>query len=303
MKNIGVDIGGTFIKCAIVDKKGKVLLSSKTPTPENGRDLPQRVCETVLGLVEKSSFTMDDIYSVGVSTTGVCDSERGVVRTCPNIEGYEDIHMSEYLEEKLKKPAFLDNDANCAALGEYMVYDIKPKSFIFVTLGTGVGGGIIQEGKILRGINGGGGEIGHICLYKGGEKCGCGRLGCWERYASVSALVRQTKAAGFTGDITGKTVFEERLKGNKNADEVLAKWLEYVGEGICDMVNIFQPELIVIGGGVSYEGDVILKPIKKFISENSITRTIDNIPRTQIAISRLFNDAGCVGASFLYTQK
>lgn len=302
MKNIGVDIGGTFIKAALVDKKGKIILSGKIPTPKNGKDIPQAIVKVSRELMEKARVSDSEVYSVGIGTTGICDSKRGVVISSANIENYDDTHICEYVKEKLGKEAYLDNDANCAALGEYMLSDYKPDSFIFVTLGTGVGGGIILGGRILRGVNFGGGEIGHIVIEKNGEKCNCGRCGCWERYASVSALVRQTKNAGFTGDVNGRTVFEESLKGDKKAQAVLDNWLGYVGEGICDMVNIFQPDLIVIGGGVSREGDRILEPVKGFVREHSMTGKNTLLKQTDIKISKLFNDAGVVGASFLYTQ-
>lgn len=301
MKNIGIDIGGTFIKSAIVENTGRIILSAKTPTPESGSDIPKKVVEIIDELMEKSGVKKEDIKNIGIGAPGVCDAKRGVIVNCPNIAHCKGIDICSYISEKLGIPAFLDNDANCAALGEYMISDSKPDSFVFVTLGTGVGGGIILDGKILRGINSAAGEIGHIVIVKDGERCNCGRMGCWERYASVSALVRQTKAAGFTGNVSGRTVFTERLKGNKRAGEVLESWLGYVAEGICDMVNIFQPDEIVIGGGVSREGDVVLEPVKKFVEKNSITDTANSkLPR--IRISRLFNDAGVVGASFLYTQ-
>ncbi len=303
MKNIGIDIGGTFIKSAIVDKKGKLVISSKTPTPKNGKDIPGVVITACRELVSKSNITWEEINSIGIGTTGICDSKQGIVVSSANIENYDNTHICDEIENALGKSTFLDNDANCAALGEYIVSDDKPESFIFVTLGTGVGGGIILSGKILRGVNFGGGEIGHIVIEKDGEECNCGRRGCWERYASVSALVRQTRNAGIDGEVNGKTAFELAEKGDERAKNVLDKWLGYVAEGICDMVNIFQPKLIIIGGGVSREGDKVLNPVKKFVKENSMTGKLDSLPQTEIKVSKLFNDAGVVGASFLYTQK
>ncbi len=303
MKNIGVDVGGTFIKFAIVEKNGKIIASGKTPSPKNGKDIPKKIVEFIWDMIVKEGISLDEIYSVGVGTTGVCDSKNGVVLSCPNIEGYENIEVCKYIKETLGKDAYLDNDANCAALGEYMLAETKPDSFVFVTLGTGVGGGIVLNGKLLRGINSAAGEIGHIVLKKDGERCNCGRVGCWERYASVSALVRQTKNAGFTGDVTGRTAFEKSLQGDKKAQEVIDKWVSYVAEGVCDMVNIFQPDLVVIGGGVSREGDRILSPVREFVKNNSMTGQHEFLKQTEIVVSKLFNDAGVIGASFLYTQK
>ncbi|MBQ8002959.1 MAG: ROK family protein [Clostridia bacterium] len=301
MKNIGIDIGGTFIKAAIVENTGKIILSSKTPTPKDGASLPEKVVEIIRELTDKAGVAISDIEHIGMGVPGVCDVKHGRVISCTNIEGCSNVSICEYVSKQTGVPSFIDNDANCAALGEYMMSKTKPNGFVFVTLGTGVGGGIILNGKILRGINCAAGEIGHIVIDKAGERCNCGRYGCWERYASVSALVRQTKQAGFTGNVTGKTVFEERIKGNRLADEVLDTWLRYVAEGICDLVNIFQPEVVAIGGGISREGDIILKPVREFVEKNVVTAPT-SLKKTEIKISQLFNDAGVVGASFLYTQ-
>ncbi len=301
MKNIGIDVGGTFIKAAIVENTGKVILSSKTPTPKNGADIPCKTAEIIEDLLVRSEVGLEEIAHIGIGVPGVCDSKKGIIINCPNIEECKNIKICDYIKNKFNVEAYLDNDANCAALGEYIVSEVKPESFVFVTLGTGVGGGIIINGKLLRGINSAAGEIGHIVLKKDGERCNCGRYGCWERYASVTALVRQAKRAGFTGNVSGRSIFADRIKGSKKADEVISDWLSYVAEGICDLVNIFQPEEIVIGGGISREGDIILNPVKKFVEENSITDKHYS-KNTNLRISRLFNDAGVVGASFLYTQ-
>ncbi len=301
MKNIGIDIGGTFIKAAIVEKKGKIVLSSKTPTPAKGSDIPSKIVEIINDLTKRADIPLEEISSVGMGAPGVCNSHEGLIVNCPNILGCKNISICEYVTGQTGLPSFIDNDANCAALGEYMLSAKKPEGFVFVTLGTGVGGGIIIRGKLLRGVNMAAGEVGHIVICKDGEQCNCGRRGCWERYASVSALIRQSKAAGFTGDVSGKTVFEEKIKGNKRAEEVLSKWLEYVAEGISDLVNIFQPETVVIGGGISREGNVILDPIKEFVAKNTMSDTAAS-GQTEIKISSLFNDAGVVGASFLYSQ-
>lgn len=302
MKNIGIDIGGTFIKSAIVDEKGKILISSKTPTPKDGRMIPSLVAKISREMAQKLGVDFEKINSIGIGTTGVCDSKNGIVVSSANIENYSDLHICEFVKKECGKDTFLDNDANCAALGEYALSG-ECESFVFITLGTGVGGGIILSGKILRGVNCAAGEIGHMTIVQNGEKCNCGRYGCWERYASVSALVKSAIASGMKGEINGKTIFEYYKQGDPIAREVVDKWLCYVAEGVCNMVNIFQPEVIVIGGGVTREGDLILNPIKEFVGENSMTGRSKELLQTDIRISKLFNDAGVVGASFLYTQK
>ncbi len=301
MKNIGIDIGGTFIKAAIVEGRGKIVLSSKTPTPKNGQEIPKKVIEIIEELTGKAKIDISEIKSVGIGVPGVCDTKKGTIVNCPNIENCKNIEICKCISQRFGVDAYIDNDANCAALGEYTVSDMKSESFVFVTLGTGVGGGIILGGRLLRGINSAAGEVGHIVIKQNGERCNCGRRGCWERYASVTALVRQAKEAGFTGNVSGRSIFTDRAKGNKKADEVIKQWLEYVAEGICDMVNIFQPEEIVIGGGISREGNIILEPVADFAQKYSIKDT-NSKRNTKIRISKLFNDAGVVGASFLYTQ-
>ena len=301
MKNIGIDIGGTFIKAAIVEHTGNIVLSSKTPTPKRGEDIPERVCEMIDDLLKKTNISIDEIRHIGIGVPGVCDIKKGVIVSCPNIADCNNIEICDYIKAKFNTLAYLDNDANCAALGEYIVSENKPDSFVFVTLGTGVGGGIIIDGKILRGTNGAAGEVGHMVIKRGGEKCNCGRRGCWERYASVTALVRRGRAAGLCGNVSGRSIFADRHKGSIKAQEVIDAWLKDVAEGICDLVNIFQPDEIVIGGGISREGDVILDPVKRFVEQNSITDE-HYCKNTHLKISQLFNDAGVVGASFLYTQ-
>jgi glucokinase len=298
--NAGADVGGTFIKCGIADENGNVLSKVEVKTPD-GRDVPKAVCEAVFEAAEKAKLSIDEISTVGIGTTGVCDSEKGVVVSGANIPHYENIEMCEYVKKKTGRDAFLDNDANCAALGEYVASGSDAKSFVFITLGTGVGGGIIINGSLLRGVNGAAGEIGHISHVFEGEACSCGRKGCWERYASTRALVRALEKAGFENP-DGKTAFSEAEKGNEIAKGVLSDWLNHVSGGVCDIVNIFQPEIVVIGGGVSRQGDKILNPIRKYVNEHSMTGKT-KLPQTKIEAARLFNDAGIVGASFLYTQK
>ena len=299
--NIGVDVGGTFIKCAVVDDKLNIISSGKIPTPE-GALLPETIVMIMRDVCGKSGLDFCDISSVGVGTTGVCDASLGVVISCANIKGYENIAVCDYIEKHTKIKAYLDNDANCAALGEYAVLEDTCDNFLFVTLGTGIGGGIILNGRLLRGVNGAAGEIGHMTFVPGGEKCGCGKCGCWEKYASVSALVRQTKEAGFLGEVDGRTAFAEAESGNKKAISVLEKWLGNVADGICSLVNILQPETVVIGGGVSREGEKILSPVREYVEKNAITRE-SGLPVTKIRAAKLFNDAGIIGASILYTQQ
>lgn len=310
MLNIGIDLGGTNIAAGIVDENGKILAKASTPT------LAKRPVEEIVAdmakvckkAADKAGCGLNGIGSIGVGIPGTVDNERGVaVYTC-NVP-MENTPLRDMLQEYINKPVYIENDANAAALGEYKINGNGAKSFIFITLGTGVGGGIILDGRIYRGFNGVGGELGHMTLVSGGELCGCGKRGCWEQYASVTALVRQTKAAmekhpeslmhkivQTYGKVSGRTAFEAAKKGDRAGAAVVEQYLEYVADGIVSILNIFQPEKILIGGGISHEGDYLLGPVKEFVYKYDYNRYM---PKTEIEIAKLFNDAGIIGAAML----
>lgn len=310
MLKIGIDLGGTNIAAGVVDEHGRIIAKQSTPTLAS-RDAGEiiadmaRLCEQV---THKAGYTMNNIKSVGIGIPGTVDNESGrVIYTC-NVP-MENTPLRQLLGEYINKPIALENDANAAALGEYIVNGNGAKSFVFITLGTGVGGGVILDGKVYRGFNGAGGELGHMTLVSNGYQCGCGKRGCWESYASVRALVRQTKAemekspesmmhkiASEYGKVSGRTAFEAAKMGDEAADRVVKNYLCYVADGITSIVNIFQPEKVLIGGGISHEGDYLLKPVREFVNKYDYNRYM---PRTKIEISTLFNDAGIIGAAML----
>lgn len=308
MLNIGIDLGGTNIAAGVVDGNGKIIAKASVPTLAK-RPVGEIVadmaglCETVM---KKAGCTEKDIQSIGIGIPGTVDNKSGnVVYTC-NVP-MENTPLREMLQKYIDKPVNLENDANAAALGEYVVNGNNAESFVFITLGTGVGGGVILNGKIYKGFNGAGGELGHMTLVSGGEPCGCGKRGCWESYASVRALVRQTKAAMDKnpdsmmheivrdyGKVSGRTAFQAAKAGDKAGQEVVRQYLEYVADGLVSILNIFQPEKILIGGGISKEGDYLLKPVKEFVYKYDYNRYM---PKTKIEIATLFNDAGIIGAA------
>ncbi len=310
MLNIGIDLGGTNIAAGVVDENGKILAKESTPTlakrpiEEIVADMA-RVCKIAAG---KAGYGLDGIGSVGIGIPGTVDNKNGVaVYTC-NVP-MENTPLRDMLQKYIDKPVYLENDANAAALGEYKINGNGAKSFIFITLGTGVGGGIILDGKIYRGFNGVGGELGHMTLVSGGELCGCGKRGCWEQYASVTALLRQTRAAmekhpeslmnelaKAYGKVSGRTAFEAAKRGDKAGAAVVAQYLEYVADGLVSILNIFQPEKILIGGGISKEGGYLLGPVKEFVYKYDYNRYM---PKTEIETAKLFNDAGIIGAAML----
>lgn len=308
MYYVGIDLGGTNIAAGIVDENGNMTESMSIPTGAE-RDFREIVCD-MAGLVkklsEKSKIPLSEIKAVGIGCPGSIDSARGVCEYSNNLNMCHSDIAGEF-RKIIDIPVYLENDANAAALGEYEVNAKGSKSFVFVTLGTGVGGGVIINGEIFRGFNGVGAELGHMVINAGGEPCTCGRNGCWESYASVTALIRQTRAAmeqhkdslmhkfaEKEGKVSGLTSFLAAKEGDKYAEEVVCKYFEYIAEGITNLVNIFQPEKLVIGGSISKEGDYLLKPVSEYVKKNDYNRYMEKV---QIEIAKLFGDAGIIGAA------
>lgn len=249
---------------------------------------------------------MSEVKAIGVGSPGTVDNSRGMVVYANNLK-MDHAPIAEELRKYIDLPVNLENDANAAAYGEYIATGGKASSFVFMTLGTGVGGGIIIDGKIYRGFNGAGAEIGHTTMVMGGKKCTCGKRGCLEMYASVTALKAMTEEARKKypksllndwvrrrGHVSGRTAFECAKEGDEAARMVKEQYIRCVAEGVGNMINIFQPEMFVIGGGISREGDELLIPIRKFMEENDYNR---HMPKTEIRIAKLYNDAGIVGAA------
>ena len=307
---IGIDLGGTNIAAGLVSEDGKILCQASTPTL-NKREAIEIVKDMAM-LIEKIAkdygIAVSDIKGVGVGSPGSVDYDNGVVVYANNLK-MDMFPLADELKKLTGLPVLIDNDANCAAMGEYVVYEDKVKDFILVTLGTGVGGGIILNRKMLHGFNGAGGEVGHIVIETNGEECTCGRKGCWESYASVTALISHTKKAmeenpdslmhefaKKEGAVTGRTSFDAAKAGDKAAQEVVSQYAIYVAEGITNLENIFQPEMICIGGGISREGEYLVGPIREFVKKYGYNR---NMERTEIVTAKLFNDAGIIGAAML----
>ncbi len=308
--DIGIDLGGTNIAAGLVSEDGKILAQTSTPT-RNEREAIEIVKDMAM-LVEKlaQDYGIDksEIKGIGIGSPGSIDFNNGVVVYSNNLK-MEKFPIAKELTALTGIKGSVENDANCAAMGEYVVYEDKVKDFLFVTLGTGVGSGIVVDGKMLHGFNGAAGEGGHTVIVKDGEQCTCGRKGCWETYASVTALIRQTKVAmekdpdslmhelaKKEGAVTGRTSFDAAKAGDKTAQEVVAQYAIYVAEGLTNLENIFQPEMICIGGGISREGDYLLDPIKEFVAKNGYNKYMK---KTEIVTAKLFNEAGIIGAAML----
>ena len=308
MYYIGIDLGGTNIAVGLVDENNKIIHSDSVPTlkERHWSEIIKDMAALSLKVLAESGHTLDEVKAVGIGCPGSIDKKNGVVVYSNNIV-MDHVPMAEEIRKYIDLPVFLENDANAAALGEYAIYGEGVSSYVFMTLGTGVGGGIILDGKVWSGFNGAGAEIGHQSLVFNGKPCTCGRRGCLEAYASVTALIAQTKEAMEQnpnsmmvkwaeehGKVNGRTAFECAKAGDPAAIAVRDRYIEYVAEGICSIVNVLQPEILSIGGGISREGDTLLNPIKEYFAVNDYNK---HMKKTDIRIARLFGDAGIVGAA------
>lgn len=311
---IGIDLGGTNIAGGLVTEDGTILAKGSVPTGRgrSAAEIVDDMAALAKRVAEDGKVSWEEVASVGVGVPGTANKETGVVEFANNL-GFFDEPIVRLLEERLPgKRILFDNDANAAAWGEYVAGSGKgTESMIAVTLGTGVGGGIILNGALYEGINYAAGELGHFVIALDGKACSCGRKGCYEAYASATALIEQTKEAmeknPFSalweivgGDLErteGKTVFDGIRLGDETAKQVFDRYIRYVGVGLVDLINVFQPELICIGGGISKAGEMLLAPLRRMIEEESYTRTAKR--QTKLAIASLDNDAGIIGAALL----
>ncbi len=308
---IGIDLGGTNIAIGIVNDDAKIIVKGSTPTynERSYQEIVKDMADLSKQLIDKAGLKLEDIKGIGVGSPGSIDSKNGVVVYANNLK-FDNVPLREELNKYFDVPVAVENDANAAALGEYKATGIDSECFVAITLGTGVGSGIVIDGKIFRGFNGAGGEFGHTTLVADGVLCTCGRKGCWEAYASVTALIRQTKVAiekhpeslmneilkKSGEEVNGRTAFDAAKQGDKAAQNVVDTYVKYVADGLTNVINIFQPEILVIGGGISREGEYLVEPVRKHCKEFSYTT--GSLPETKIQAATLLNDAGIVGAAF-----
>ncbi len=320
MYHIGVDLGGTNIAAGIVDDNGSLIIRRSTKTRRH-RSFPE-IMGDLLALCDEIMLRADidvkDVTTIGIGTPGNVDPNANRVVFGNNIPCFTGADFDQIVKEHYPHmKLYLDNDANVAALAEVECGAAAgKKNVLMVTLGTGVGGGVIIDGKINQGFNGAGGEIGHIVLERNGVPCNCGRRGCWEQYASVTALVRETAEelekypdsiihemiGGDKSKISGLTSFDAMRKGDECGKAIVDKYIEYIGIGVVDMINVLQPEMVVIGGGISKEGDYIIKPLREYVKKNVYTSSQPDFPQTEVVAAKMGNDAGIVGAALLYKQ-
>lgn len=313
MYRIGVDLGGTNISVGVVDSKfniiGKGSVGTNAPRP--AEEIFDDIKKAIDLAVDDAGITMDEVAVVGVGTPGSVDNKTGYITFSNNLK-FDNVPAKEMLESKTGKPCFFANDASCAALGEF--YNGAGKgceTLVAITLGTGVGSGLIIGGKVFRGENFAGGEIGHTVIMVDGEPCNCGRNGCWERYASATALVAQTKkameenpeskmwncAGGKIENANPRTAFDAMRMGDSVAKAVVDRYIYYVAVGITNVINVFQPDVLCIGGGICNEGETLIAPIREYNEKERYSKYAEK--QTVICRAELGNDAGIIGAAML----
>lgn len=312
---IGIDLGGTNIVAGIVAENYSILAKASVPTrrERNAGEIIDDMVHLVEKLVQEQSMTMEDITSIGLGVPGTANKESGLVEYANNLS-FDNVPVIAILKERFNKEVFLGNDGNAAAWGEYLAgagIGLQNGSLVAVTLGTGIGGGIILNGEIFEGTNYGAAEFGHMSIDYKGIPCNCGRVGCFEQYASATAFIEQAKRAMQANkksalwercqneleQVDGKMICAACLAGDPTAVEMVDAYTTYLAVGVTNIINIFQPDLLCIGGGISLAGELIRRPLQEKVAAAVYTRTAKK--QTQICIAKLHNDAGIIGAAFL----
>lgn len=307
---LGIDLGGTFIKGGIVDDQGVIILRDKVPTQseKGGSGVVANIVALCKNLMNKANLSSSDLVGVGIGVPGMIDSEKGEVIYSNNL-GWNNFSIASMVSECLSLPVKIANDANVAALGETKFgCGSAYSNSVMITLGTGVGSGIVIDGQLFEGNRSAGAEIGHTVIVAGGEQCTCGRRGCLEAYASASALIRDTKRvmekhpqsklweASSLDAVTGKTAFDYYDK-DEYAKAVVDHYIEKLGTGIVNVANAMRPEIIILGGGVCSEGERLINPLQQILNQNVFAG--DKGPAVKILTAKLENDAGLLGAAAL----
>lgn len=312
MYTVGLDLGGTFIKGGLVDDKGNIVVKSKIPTrvADGAEAIAADMSAQAEKLICDAGVDKKDVRGIGVGSPGLIDSARGVINYANNLD-WHDVALGEYITKNTGLSVKIGNDANVAALGEAMFGAGKGcKNVVMVTLGTGVGGGLILDGKLFEGNESKGAELGHVVLVAGGEQCSCGRKGCIEAYASATALIRDTKKAmqkhpesamwkfsPALEEVDGRTSFECAKAGDAAAAAVVDAYLYHLSEGLLNFCNIFRPEVIILGGGVCAQGQYLIDRLDALLQKSKYG--YEGSPRVRLEIASLGNDAGVIGAASL----
>lgn len=312
MYRIGIDLGGTNIVVGLVGQDFRIVdkCSVKTQVPRSVESMTADMAQMARTLLERNRLLWQDVASVGVGVPGTANPENGHMEDANNL-GFDDVPFLPLLAKKIPVPVHFGNDANVAAWGEYLTGGYQEDSFVMVTVGTGIGGGIILGGSLWPGINGAAAEFGHMTIDHDGVPCNCGRRGCFEAMASANALITQAReqmrkrpesllwslCGGNAAKVEAKTVFDGAAAGDETARELLDVYITYLAEGITNIINAFQPAVLCVGGGVSRAGEVLLRPLREEVARRVYSRNSKR--NTRIELAKLGNDAGILGAALL----
>ena len=309
---VGIDLGGTNIKAGVVDEKGELLnkLSIKTHAERSMEEIIYDMGKLAVDVIKDCGKEISDIEAIGIGSPGTPDNEEGLLVYSANLP-FNMAPMRKLIRDVIDLPVYIDNDANCAAMAEAVAGAAKgTKDSVTITLGTGVGAGVIINGRIYSGFNQAGSEFGHTVLVSGGIQCKCGRRGCFEQYASASALARMAQEAADSnpdsilkdliakeGGPNAKLAFDAMKAGDKVAAELVDRYTDYLADGLANVINTFMPEVLVVGGGVCNEGDPLLIPMR----EKTMSRPYfgPGVKKTEIRLAEMGNDAGIVGAAMM----
>ncbi len=312
MLYIGIDVGGTSAKAGVVDENGNILHKDSCPTGiERGHEpVIHDIAQLALRVLDGSGHALGEVCSVGIGIPGIQDPRTGRVPFCTNL-GWHDVPLVELMQAEIDKPVYVTNDATAAGLAESIAgVSAGTRNSVFVTLGTGVGGGVIIDGKVFLGPHGVATEIGHMITVAGGELCTCGNRGCWERYASASAIIREGRrlAASQPGSalaravdgrleaIEARTVIDLARAGDSQCTEIFDNYVRHLCVGLVNLINLYDPEVIALGGGVSHAGAFLLDKVNEELPKLVFYKAM---PRARVELAKLGNDAGIIGAAML----
>ena len=319
MYYLGVDVGGTNIAVGIVDENNAIIAKASHPTPVPCSE--DAFCDAILAVcndaLAKAGLTLDDVPWIGIGCPGTVNRATGIIEFANNLY-FKNFKLRDMMAERTNgKLVILENDANAAAYGEYQAGALAgADNALAITLGTGVGGGIIINGKVYSGSNFAGGELGHTVIVVDGRPCTCGRHGCWETYASATGLIKTTKehmkdapkdspiwtiVDGDESKVNGRTAFDAMRAGDPVGKAVVDEYIKYLSVGLTDMINIFQPAILCIGGGICNEGETLLAPVRAFIYREQYA--MNSAKKTKVCKAQLGNDAGIIGAALLGKQE
>ena len=308
---LGIDLGGSKILTAVVNAQGQISSRDHSPTPaaEGQEAVIKSILESVDRALNQAGIATSDLGAIGMGAPGISNPETGIIFASPNLPGWRDVPLRDIIERELGKKTLVMNDANAAALGElYFGAGRGARNFICITIGTGIGGGIIIDGKIYTGAFGAAGEVGHMTIDNNGPLCNCGNTGCWETLASGTALVREAKhqieegartsildyAGGDIEKVTPRIIHAAVGQGDNLARELIAQTGYYLGVGLANLINIFNPELIVIGGGLSNIGDMLLNPAFKTAKKRAYREVYQAV---RFVPAELGQNSGVLGAA------